>query len=317
MKFKLYLLILIAALFYSTLSIANAEILLASSDKGPEDNGIRLNDFKGFEDNWKLVTVHYRTDTAQIRFVYANPIAYEALVKGSTDYPDGAVFAKIAVASEDDPAFIDSKIPSGALRDQLMVRDKIKYAASGGWGFAYFPFQQPAPVKNPSPVSIPKHGQKPLPEPDTKDACFACHQIVKDRGYVFSFPARLKGDAPAISTNLVTPVVSFSTMDRKKLPENIRALIPSISQHVRILQPQTPDPDHLVYVGEFRPILINEARRSDLPALFYSNAGAAYIIVTPLGQSHLPDGTACAQGQKAFETYGSEVHNNINKYFCQ
>ena len=58
-------------------------------------NGISLKDYRGFDKKWKLVTVRYRKDTGEMRFVYANPLAEKTLMSGKTDYPDGAVFAKV------------------------------------------------------------------------------------------------------------------------------------------------------------------------------------------------------------------------------
>jgi len=43
---------------------------------------------------------------------------WRALNEHSTDYPDGAVFAKVGVPTEEDPAFIDSQTPMAAKRVQ-------------------------------------------------------------------------------------------------------------------------------------------------------------------------------------------------------
>jgi hypothetical protein len=272
---------------------------------GPEMNGIRYNDYLGFQDKWKLVTVHYRTDTGELRFVYANPEAYAALTAGQTDYPAGAVFAKIAVVSEDDPEFVDSKIPMGALRNQFMVRDKVKYAETGGWGFAVF-----AP-----------HPQVVRPELASNDPanCFACHQVAKDRGFVFSFPARLTQDpSEAMHADIAphAPMLNFSDYALENVPANIRALLPASAEKVRFLAVPGASDAHLVYIGEFRPMLIQEAAKSGLPALYFSNAAGSFIVVIPLKQDHLPNGSACPAGQKAYETYGSEHFSNIGQYFC-
>lgn len=325
LAFAVAMALLGSAIFFEAPSKA-ADMPMADPAPSPEKNGIRLNDYAGFEDNWKLVTVHYRTDTAQIRFVYANPIAYETLLKGSTDYPDGAVFAKIAVASEDDPAFIDSKVPMGAIRDQFMVRDKTKFASTGGWGFALF--VAPNPPKElfntppePMPAGKMKEGtqkakkQKSLPELDTPEACFACHQAVKSRGYVFSYPARLKFNMAAAPA-LTSPVMKFNDIKTTSLPDNIRSLLSNGAKNLRQLVPPTTMPDQLVYVGEYRPMLIHESKQTNLPAVFFSNEGASFILVAPLGKDHLPDGSSCPKGQVGFETHGSEQFTNIKRYFC-
>src|SRR6185436_10943563 len=61
--------------------------------KKDEMNGYKLSDFPDFEKKWKLVTVRFRKDTGEMRFTYANDLAFENLQKGVIDYPDGAIFA--------------------------------------------------------------------------------------------------------------------------------------------------------------------------------------------------------------------------------
>ena len=97
----------------------------------PEMNGYKLSDYEGFEKKWRLVTVRYRKDTGEMRFTYANPKAWNALLKRSKDYPDGAVFAKIGIITMEDPAFPSSAVPAGTRRYQLMVRNKKKHAEIG------------------------------------------------------------------------------------------------------------------------------------------------------------------------------------------
>jgi Cytochrome P460 len=277
-------------------------------------NGIRFSDYADSLDTWKLVTVHYRTDTGELRFAYANSKAYATLMAGSIDYPDGAAFAKISVISGDDPAFIDSKIPIGALRDQFMVRDKVRYAATGGWGFALFNERQLQAYAD-AKQSVTAPGHLASPEPESTDVCFACHQVVKDRGYVFSFPAHLKPGVPAILRGS-TPVMSFTDYRIGKLPENLRRLLPQGTMTVRFLVTPSQQPEHLIFIGEFRPMLIHEAAQTELPALFFSDSSGAYIAVIPLKQDHLPNGLTCPSGQKAYETFGSESFTNIGKDFC-
>jgi len=48
-----------------------------------------------------------------------------------------------------------------------MVKDSGKYAATGGWGFAQFDDGKPA-------------GEA------VHNTCFACHQVVKARDFVFN-----------------------------------------------------------------------------------------------------------------------------------
>lgn len=137
----------------------------------PEMNGISLQQYPNFATSWHLVTVRYRKDSNEMRFTYANDIAWKGLQSFNADYADGAVFAKIGLISESDPSFPSSIVPSGAKRYQFMVRDKKKYKDSDGWGYALF------------------NGQGNLFNDDIKiktEGCVACHRIVPERGFVFS-----------------------------------------------------------------------------------------------------------------------------------
>jgi len=121
------------------LSIAVPLTAYADAFAGREEmNGIRFKEYQSFAKQWQLITVRYRTDTGEQRFTYANKAAAKVLMSGKTEYPDGAVFAKVGFATEDDPLFPSSKIPHGEKRFQFMVRDKVKYASTGGWGYALF-----------------------------------------------------------------------------------------------------------------------------------------------------------------------------------
>ena len=135
-------------------------------------NGFTLKQFGDYVHNWHFVTVRFRHDSGEMRFVYANDIAWKALLAGSKDYPDGAVFAKSAVMTNDDPSFIDSAVPSGARREQFMVRNRKRFKDTDGWGYAVFDDQ--------GRVSIGETQNK------TSEACNACHLAVPDRGMIFS-----------------------------------------------------------------------------------------------------------------------------------
>src|SRR5262249_49338976 len=62
---------------------------------------------------------------------------------------------------------LQSSVAGSAVNVQFMVKDSKKYAASGGWGYADFTNGNP--------------GNEALHQ-----ACFPCHQPVKDRDFVFT-----------------------------------------------------------------------------------------------------------------------------------
>src|SRR6185436_10160179 len=68
-------------------------------------DGVSFSEAAEFWSRWKLVNVRYRYDNKEQRFVYANPSAWKALESGKTSFPEGAMFAKVAFATEEDPLF--------------------------------------------------------------------------------------------------------------------------------------------------------------------------------------------------------------------
>jgi hypothetical protein len=136
-------------------------------------NDIKISEYGEVAKSWNLVTVRYRTDTNEMRFTYANDIAFNALKKGLTPLPEGSVFSKIGFKSGLDPAFESSVVPSGARRFQYMVKNSKKYFETNGWGYALF------------------NSDGQLYETDIPTqtrACHACHAVVSERDYVFSEP---------------------------------------------------------------------------------------------------------------------------------
>jgi hypothetical protein len=130
----------------------------------------------GYRD-WKVVTVsHEAGDLNDIRAVVGNDIAIEAYRAGKLPFPEGAIVGRIAwsyVSSEEnnksfgrDQSFVAGSPTQAYL--QFMVKDSKKYAATGGWGYSSFD----------------KDG-KPTDEAAMK-TCFACHQAVTDRDFIFS-----------------------------------------------------------------------------------------------------------------------------------
>lgn len=283
----------------------------AATAAEPVMNDIKLGDYADFEQQWPLITVRYRTDTTEMRFTYANPAAEAVLKSGGTDYPDGAVFAKIGLMTADDPEFVSSKVPSGAKRFQFMVRDKVKYATTGGWGYAVFGAAQDAnaPARNPKEDAA------------TIQACFACHEMVQHRGYVFSQPANLRAaytlqqaNAPAPKPS--APSLQFVDYDSSALPDAVRDLLPKGAKKIRFLEGKLRAKVFVGTFGEIRPTLIKESAQTGLPTIFMDASEQKFILVIPDNKTVLPDGRACPAGQKAYTTQSSESFSNIGNHFC-
>lgn len=171
-KWSILLAVALCASFLSFKRPASAYFEPASGVPGNQTmNGIGLDQYPHFEKSWQLVTVRYREDSGELRFIYANEIAYKAMQSFTPVYPDGSVFGKIGLITEDDPSFPSSKIPAGSKRYQFMVKDKKKYASTDGWGYALFNSE----------------GQLYDEDPKAKtQACVACHRLVPERDFIFA-----------------------------------------------------------------------------------------------------------------------------------
>ncbi len=245
-----------------------------SSTAGLEMSGYRLSDYKGFEKKWHLVTVRYRKDTGELRWVYANPRAFKALMNHATDYPDGAVFAKIALATHDDPEFKASVVPGGVRRYQLMVRNKIRHPDTGGWGYALF-----------------DANGRTLPENLTTQvqACVACHSLVPKRGLIFSQPVSLVPMNPSQVALLARDFgvrLEFTSVDVAQLPDLVRAQCEGIKT-VRVLKGDLQDHLFQGTLDEIRPTLALEVKKSGLPSLLMSRDGVRFsgVFLDPKGKS--------------------------------
>jgi len=101
-----------------------------------------------------------------IHHLYANKQALEGYLSGT--FPDGAVIAFDLLAANR----ADGAITEGARKVLgVMEKDAAAYAETGGWGFEGWAGGDPG---------------KPVVGDAAAEACFACHQAVRDRGYVFS-----------------------------------------------------------------------------------------------------------------------------------
>ena len=226
-----------------------------------EMNGFRLSDFPDFAEKWNLVTVRYRTDTSEMRLTYANKLAYESLLKNTTDYPDGSVFAKIGITTVVDDAFPSSSVPGGSRRFQFMVRNKKKFAKTDGCGYAIF-----APTGT-------RLGEDSAA---TSAACAACHRIVPQRGYVFSQPWKLNTQTRAIAQTSFQgsqriPKVGFKTLDISELPATLRAQLPQQQKTVQVLEHEIARNFFQGTLDEVRPMLIQHAVQTRQPSLLWTN----------------------------------------------
>lgn len=101
-----------------------------------------------------------------IHHLYANPKAVAGYRSGK--FADGAV----VVFDLLDARSADNAVTEGARKVVgVMQRDAQRYAATGGWGFEGFKGDT---------------RERVVTQAKAAEACFGCHQQVKDKGFVFS-----------------------------------------------------------------------------------------------------------------------------------
>jgi hypothetical protein len=266
-------------------------------------NDITLKEFQGFEKNWHLVTVRYRKDTQEMRWTFANEIAWKALSSGSIEYQENAAFAKIGTVTQEDPQFPSSAVPSGARRYQFMVRNDKKYQSTGGWGYALFDVNG-----------------NTFPEPvhETSMACYACHKIVENRGQVFSQPFLFTTDSKAlidsvsISKSKGYRVIEFEWTKTSDLHKDIKKHLPSDVLKIRMIKDSSIRKN--LFQGtldEIRPRLELEAYNFSAPAALISTDGKRFSLVLPIAK----DGCKKNRSFRAVSTLpatltGKEVQTN-------
>lgn len=233
-----------------------------------EMNDIKYSSYKDFATKWELVTIRFRKDTGEMRLTYGNKLAVDALKKGSTQYPDGAVFAKTGIHTSSDPQFVSSVVPKGIRRFQYMVKNKKKYASTGGWGYALFDSNGKTFPENPK---------------ATQDACYACHTIVENRGDVFSEPFDfVKNTKFPSHAEKPSMKIKFEWKETKSLPDNISTHIPSSIPKIRSVENSILRKN--LFQGtldEMKPILEEESKVSKTPVLFMSEDNKRFVIVIP------------------------------------
>jgi len=131
----------------------------------------------GYRD-WRLISVaHEEGKLNDLRAILGNDVAIKAYREGKLPFPDGTIIARLAwsyIPSEENNKVFgrpQSFVAGPATNIQFMVKDSIKYASTGGWGFAQFNDGKPA-------------------DEALHNTCFACHVPVKTRDFVFTNYAR-------------------------------------------------------------------------------------------------------------------------------
>lgn len=274
--------------------------------KTSEMNGYKLSDFADFEKKWKLVTVRYRKDTGEMRLTYANPQAFDALMSGGKEYPDGAIFGKIGIKTAADSAFPSSAVPSGARRYQFMVKDKVKFAATEGWGYVLFDKAGMIFPENPTVQTA---------------ACAACHRIVPERGYVFSQMWELASsdgpEKPAAPVTHFSNKIKFKEVKISAIPEIVAKEIPKSYKTAQQIEHEISKFLFQGTLDEIKPLLSQHAVKTKQPAFLLGadNKAFALVYIENLEIKCQAEGKS-GYFMKAVSTSGGAEGVNYENRFC-
>jgi hypothetical protein len=121
-----------------------------------------------------LISVaHEAANFNDFRAVLGNDIAIKAYREKTLPFPDGAIIARLSwryeSSAENNKVFgrEQSFVAGPPINLQFMVKDSVKYAKTGGWGFGQFKDGVPA-------------------DEATHKTCFGCHEPGKARDFVFT-----------------------------------------------------------------------------------------------------------------------------------
>ena len=94
---------------------------------------------------WQLVAVSHESEPLnELRGIVGNARAIEAYQAGTLPFPDGSVLVKLAWTHAGSTEFAPAFVPGAATTVQVMVKDSVRYAETGGWGFGRFLNGKPA-----------------------------------------------------------------------------------------------------------------------------------------------------------------------------
>jgi len=134
------------------------------------DNNLTFKEIEGYQ-NYKIISTHFRSDKNELRYILANPIAYNALRADKTPLPNGSKVVKIGWSVKKMDTFNSALEADKIQRVEYMIKDDSKYNHTGDhWGYARF---------------VKKDGEYEAWEKGV-GGCIACHAQVKGDDYLFT-----------------------------------------------------------------------------------------------------------------------------------
>ena len=134
--------IALAAVILTTATLFGTDVYLSDNTKVPNlkmpKNKLTFKEIEGYQ-NYKIVATHFRTDKKEIRYVLANPIAYNALTHNVKIMPEGSKIVKIGWSVKKIPTWPGALEADKIQRIEYMVKNSKKFNHSGdNWGYARF-----------------------------------------------------------------------------------------------------------------------------------------------------------------------------------
>jgi len=153
---------------------AQSDVYLSDNSKLPDlkmpKNELPFNMIEGYQ-NYKIVATHFRTDKNEIRYILANPTAYNAIKDDKIPLPEGSKIVKIGWSVKKMIKWTSALEADKIQRVEYMVKDSKMFNHNGdNWGYARFV----------------KKGDKYIPWNKGEKGCISCHSSVKESDYLFT-----------------------------------------------------------------------------------------------------------------------------------
>jgi hypothetical protein len=165
------------------LSVVIAGHAMSADNKASVEvpNGLKFSEFAGYE-KWEVISL---SQADRLAVILGNQLmidSYKAGIPGNgKPFPDGAKMAKVHWKPKVNEEAPGQPTVTGDLDDvDFMVKDSVRFADSGGWGYGAFRYDPAKESWRPFTTS-----DQPPQENDAKCG-FACHTVVEKSDYVFS-----------------------------------------------------------------------------------------------------------------------------------
>ena len=134
------------------------------------DSNLTFGMIEGYQD-YKIVATHFRTDKNELRYILANKIGYNALMKKDRVMPEGSKIVKIGWSVKKMPSFPSALEADKIQRVEYMIKDSKQFDADGDhWGYARF---------------VKKDGKFKSWDKGVQ-GCISCHSGVKKSDFLFT-----------------------------------------------------------------------------------------------------------------------------------